>query len=155
MKKVFLIAILFILVASCSKKEFKSSDLIGTWSSIEIYYEEGVECTTIFTYSFGEQNILSMETLFYAGEDLYCTIKGTGDYELSGDILKISLPSSNLEISLDRDFFDSKYEYKQALKELRSELSEDEESWEEKIISISSSKLILEADGEKTEFEKQ
>lgn len=157
MKKYLLfLTLLLILLGGCSRKpSFDTSLLIGKWYAYNFEYEDGIESSTAFAVVFANEKDVYMEAKFNVDGDYFGQITGQGEYKVSGNTIKINIPDSQMEFSINEDFFDTSAEYNIALKEMRKEFLEDNESWSEtKVISISAQKLIVEDDGELIEFDK-
>lgn len=157
MKKLLLfLTLLIILLGGCSRKPaFDTSLLIGKWYAYNLEYEDGIESSTALAVVFANEKDIYMEAKFNVDGDYFGQIKGQGEYTVSGNTIKINIPDSQWESSVNKDFFDSAAEYEQALKEIKKEFLEDNEPWSQtKVISISAEKLIVEDDGELIEFDK-
>ena len=157
MKKYLLfLTLLLILLGGCSRKPaFDTSLLIGKWYAYNFEYEDGIESSTALALVFANENEVYIEAKFNIDGDYFGQVTGQGEYKVNGDIIKINIPDSQMEFSVNEDFFDTSAEYKQALKEIEREFLEDNEPWSEsKVISITAQKLIVEEDGETIEFNK-
>ena len=148
--------LLLILLGGCSRKPaFDTSLLIGKWYAYNFEYEDGIESSTALALVFANENEVYIEAKFNIDGDYFGQVTGQGEYKVNGDIIKINIPDSQMEFSVNEDFFDTSAEYKQALKEIEREFLEDNEPWSEsKVISITAQKLIVEEDGETIEFNK-
>lgn len=157
MKKLLLfLSPLLILLGGCSRKPaFDTSLLIGKWYAYNFEYEDGMESGTALAVVFANEKDVYMEAKFNVDGDYFGQITGQGEYKVSGNTIKINIPDSQWEFSVNKYFFDTSAEYNLALKEMKKEFLEDNEPWSEsKVISITAEKLIVEDDGELIEFDK-
>lgn len=157
MKKLLLfLTLLLILLGGCSRKpSFDTSLLIGKWYAYNFEYEDGMESSTALAVVFANENEVYIEAKFNVDGDYFGQINSQGEYKVSGNTIKINIPDSQTEFSINEDFFDTSAEYNLALKEMKKEFLKDNEPWSEtKVISISAQKLIVEDDGELIEFDK-
>lgn len=155
MKKLLLfLTPLLILLGGCSTKPaFDTSLLIGKWYAYNFEYEDGIESSTALALIFANEKEVYIEAKFNIDGDYFGQITGQGEYKVSGNTIKINIPDSQWNSSVNKDFFDTSAEYKQALKEIEKEFLEDNEPWSEsKVISITAEKLIVEEDDEIFEF---
>lgn len=146
---------LLLLSACSSKPTFDTSLLIGKWVTTQSEVEDGIETITIMCYNFVNEKDLYIEAKYNIDGDYYGQLTCEGTYKVSGDKIIMEVPQSNIQFSLNRNFFDSKYEYEEALRETRNEIFKDfESSSESKILSLFSDKLLLSEDGVILEFDK-
>lgn len=156
MKQIVLLFIILLLLPACSSPpKFDPSLLIGKWIASEIDYEDGIETTAIFGLVFENEHQVTLGAKFSIDGDYYGEITGHGEYEVSGDKIKLNMPESNIDFKLNRTFFDSYNEYDTALKETKEEMFKEIEQYTDwKVISISAEKFVIEEDDEIIEFNK-
>lgn len=157
MKKLLLfLTPLLILLGGCSSKpSFDTSILIGKWYAYSFEYEDGIESSTALALVFANEKDVYIEAKVNIDGDYFGQLEAEGEYKVSGNTIRMNFPDSQIKFSINKKFFDTQAEYKLALKELKKELLKDNEPWSEtKVISISAQKLIVEEDGETTEFNK-
>lgn len=156
MKKISFLFVALLLLTGCSSAPtFDTSLLIGKWFASETDYEDGIATTTIMGLVFENNHQVTLGAKFNIDGDYYGEITGHGEYEVSGDKIKLNIPESNIDFKLNRKFFDSYDEYDAALKETREEmLKEIEQYIDWKVISISADQLVVDEDDEIIEFNK-
>lgn len=157
MKKylLFLTPLLLLLGGCNSKPSFDTSLLIGTWYASDSEYEDGIETLISMVLVFENEKDLYIEAKYNVDGDYYGQILGQGEYNVTGNTIKINIPDSQMEYNVNKNFFDTTAEYNLALKEIKKEFGENNESWNEcKVISVTEEKLIIEEEGEIIEFEK-
>lgn len=155
-KTAFMFIILLVLTGCNSKPSFDASLLIGKWSTIVVEYEDGMRMQMVINFDFENEKEVNVKANYSVEGEYLGTLTAKGDYTINGDKINMNMPQSNIDFQLNRSFFDSTYEYNMAVKEAKNEMTKEFDSWwESKVISISTSKLILEDEDETFEFKRK
>lgn len=167
MKKILLfLTPLLILLGGCNSKPSNdtsllieklndTSQLIGKWYKYIVDNEDGIESTGTICLDFTSEKDLILDFKINIDGEYYSEIIAHGEYKVSGNTIKYNIPDSQVEYSVNKDFFDTTSEYNNALKEIKKEFMENNEPWSEmKVISITDDQLLIQEDGELMQFEK-
>lgn len=149
MKKfTFVMWVMMMVLTGCTNKSsIDAEKLMGSWKSSETMYEDDIEIKMDVIVTYSSDKSLEFKAKYYAEDTYFCSLTAKGEYKISGDKLKINIPNSNIDVKLERDFFESTSEYNRMVMEIRDEYIKDNEPWmEEKIISLTDSKMQIEGE---------
>ena len=154
MKKALFFTMVVLLFTACSTKpSFDESLLPGKWLTTQEEWEDGMMLSTNLTLDFLNESEVEFEAKISVEGEYLGKVEGEGTYSVSGDRIKFNFPESNMEISLNRGLFESNSEYNQAVREAEAEMKKEFTSFgEDKVVSISEEKLVLEENRELIEF---
>lgn len=157
MKKALLFTMVVLLfTACCTKPSFDTSLLPGKWLTTQEEWEDGMMLSTNLTLDFLNESEVEFEAKISVEGEYLGKVEGEGTYSVSGDRIKFNFPESNMEISLNRGLFESNSEYNQAVREAEDEMKKEFTSFgEDKVVSISEEKLVLEENRELIQFTKK